>query len=290
MSQPCLATVRGELTQIKHLPPLSHTASRLLQVLSDEEIDIGELAEIIEQDSGVTARIIGLANSAFFGQVNPVNTIQNAIIRVLGLNIVKNLALGIAIAGAFDPRACQAFDLDEYWAHALGTALMGRLLARQISSDEAVDPDSVYLCGLLHQIGTLLLAHSFPGRFSSALTRLATNPDEDIRSLEREELGIDHVEAGEWLARRWHLPESVVNTVTSVGDEDYAGDYAAQVALVTSTGNWMQALLRGEPYPLAEDSSLDNLSRLNETSLSILETKFIDQFEELRATARLLSR
>jgi len=290
MSQSCLATVKGELTQIKHLPPLSHTASRLLQVLSDDNLDIKELAGIIEQDSGVTARIMGLANSAYFGQVNPVNTVQNAITRVLGLNMVKSLALGIAMAGAFDSRACQAFDLDQYWAHALGTALMGRLLARQISSDDAVDPDSVYLCGLLHHIGTLLLAHSFPGRFSSALTRLAANPDEDIRSLEREELGIDHVEAGEWLARRWHLPEAVVDTVTYVGDEDYAGDYAVQVSLVTSAGNWMQALLRGEPYPLAEDPSLNDLSGLDETPLSTMEKEFIDQFEELRATARSLSR
>jgi len=166
---------------------------------------------------------------------------------------------------------------------------MGRLLARQMSGDKMVDPDSVYLCGLLHHIGTLLLAHSFPGPFSSALTRLAAKPDGDIRSLERAELGIDHVEAGEWLARRWHLPEAVVDTVTFVGEKDYTGDYVAQVALVTTAGNWMQALQRGEPYPLAEDSSLNDRFGLNETSLATTEKKFINQFEELRATARSLS-
>ena len=91
---------------LEHLPPLTPVATRLLAVTSDPDLAINELAAIIEQDPPLTARILGLANSAFFGQVNPIFKVEHAIIRVLGLNMVRSLALSIALTGG--TVACQS--------------------------------------------------------------------------------------------------------------------------------------------------------------------------------------
>ena len=280
--------VSAALTQVKHLPPLSPTASRLLEATADPEIEIDDLAGIIFQDPALSARILGVANSAYFGQSQPINSVREAIIKVLGLNLVKSLAVSIALAGAFDPRACRGFDLAGYWYSSLATASLSRLLAMQHSGTHRPDADSSYLCGLLHNLGHLLLAHVFPQQLSTAIAECKQSPDQGLRALERRHLGIDQLQAGEWLARRWHLPEAVADVIGNLDDAEYQGPHALQRDIVSGACVWIGAVAGNDGQEMTEDARLQSLQGIGSESLLRVEQQFRSQCESLRSTARVL--
>ncbi len=212
---------------LKQLPPLSATAARLLELLSNENLSLAELSRVIGQDPSVTARILGVANSAYFGQVTPIHSVEEAVIRVLGLNMVKSLAFSIAVSGVFDTTRCRGFKLESYWYDSLATALLAREVCRHLNSAQVPDLDSVYLAGLLFDIGILVLVHLFPEDYASVLRSLA-----DAQRLERQEaeervIGISSQQAGAWLTDRWHLPPVVVRVLAQSPQEDTRCQVAA---------------------------------------------------------------
>ncbi len=280
------ALVRRELVAVKQLPPLSPTASQLLQLLADPDVEVEQLARVIEQDPGLTARVLGLANSAYFGQTRPILRVQEAIIRVLGLNLVKSLSFGIAMAGSFDTRACPRLDMGEYWYRSLAAAVLGRLVAQGVDAGYNLDSDGLYLCGLLHDIGLLLLAHVFPEGLNDALGAWDGAPDRDLLQLERQFLDTDHVLSGEWLARRWHLPEMVGDVIAYRERDDYEGDYATELCIVRGVDGWLRGT--GGERHLADIDCLRGLPGLDGRSLSAAEERFLDQADELQALARAL--
>lgn len=281
-------TVGSAFLGVKHLPPLSHTASRLLEAVADPDIEIDELAGIIAQDPPLSARLLGIANSAYFGQTRPVNSVREAIIRVLGLNLVKSLAVSIALAGTFDPGNCPGFDLADYWYSALATASLSRLLAMHYSAEHRPDVDSFYLCGMLHNLGYLLLAHVFPRQLSQVITEWTRNQGGDIRELERQYLDTDRLQAGEWLARRWHLPEAVADVIGRFDDAGYQGPHALHRDIVSSASQWVSFGCKTEGLDMADDRNLNSLPGIGDANLSHIGQLFQAQCEELYAAARVL--
>jgi HD-like signal output (HDOD) protein len=282
------STISGsDWLHIKYLPPLSVTANRLLGAVSDPEVEIQAVVDIINQDPGLAARIVGMANSAYFGLVEPIYSVRDAIIRVLGLNMVKSLALGVAINGVFRADRCPGFNLKEYWFRSISCAMLARMLAVTINSEERPDPDSVYLCGLLYSIGELLLAHLFPKEFSRVLTILRTTSGLEAAALQQEQLGIDAVAAGEWLVRRWHLPEAVIQVIGSQEPKECDPAYRCQGELVTGIFSWL--IRPPGSGGLAQEESLRRIAGLGETSILAAEASYMEQCQELEALSELLS-
>lgn len=277
----------SELMRIKYLPPLSVTATRLLAAVSDPEVEIQTVVDIISQDPGLAGRIVGMANSAYFGQVNPIYSVHDAIIRVLGLNLVKSLALGIAINGAFRADRCPGFDLHDYWFRSISCAILARMLAVAIRTEEGPDPEGVYLCGLLYNIGDLLLAHLFPKEFSRVLTILRTTPGSEPIALQQEQIGIDGVAAGEWLARRWHLPEVVAQVIGSQEAAECDPAYRSHADLISGVAGWLDR--PPGSYGLAQEDALRRIAGLEESSLQAAEANYSEQCQELEALSELLS-
>lgn len=242
--------VRDSVLSLDHLPPLSVTATRLLGVASDPDLEIAALAQIIEQDPALTARILGLANSAFFGQVRPVMNVEQAIIRVLGLNMVRSLALSLALAGSFDSRACRAFDPAAYWLTGLVTANLAAAVGRRLRGDAQRLPDTLYLCGLLHNLGALILTHLRPREMAQVFEASDAAAAGEATELERSLLGVDRWEAGGWLAYRWHLPEVVVHTLGNLGNPDYDGPHGSVIAVVHAARQWALGMSGGAPSTL----------------------------------------
>ncbi|MCB1857936.1 MAG: HDOD domain-containing protein [Gammaproteobacteria bacterium] len=270
-------------------PPLSRTASRILDVVGNPDVDVDQMAEIINQDPALTARILGLANSAYFGQIRAIATVREAIIRVLGLNMVKSLAISISMAGVFNPRLCKAFILEDYWYRALGGAMLARLIAQRISPEVQSDTESVYLCGLLHNLGELLLAHVFPDEFSKALEAVEEAPASNPYEMEREYVGIDQVQAGELLMRRWHLPDGVIEVIGSLELMDYQGRYRVDLEVVRSARSWISGDTHEAPPALMENRRLISIPGLDRRALSLIQEQFLDQREALRDLARVLA-
>lgn len=280
--------VLGKILRVRHLPPLSTTAEELLKALSDDEIDLKALAAIIERDPGLAARIVGLANSAYFAQPLPVYSVEEAIIRVLGLNMVKSLALGISVAGAFDLDRCPVFDLPGYWYRALACGQLARLLSFALPVAQRPDPGVLYLGGLFHNLGALLLAHVIGGEYADVLRRAVREPDR-LLEFEQEQLGLDHREAGAWLAGRWHLPAAIVAMMGRLGEAGYAGAYQTEVNLLNCVVERVSGVRTGQPNPLNECRWLSRVDGLERQQIPQIEETFLRQLDDLELLARQLA-
>ena len=288
MPEAQIEQVNYKFNRITTLPPLPKTATKLLSTMGDPDVTIDQVAKIIEQDPPLTARILGLANSAYFGQQREINTVREAIIRVLGMNLVKSLSLSIAMAGTFDTSACREFSVENYWYTSLGTATLARMIAQRASLSDTSIADSVYLCGLVHKLGQLLLANLFPEEVSAVLTEHRQKPDADLCPLERNTIGVDHMEAGEWLLNRWHLPEAVTQVVGFFGISEYNGLYRFHLTPIRTASHWVSAEISGRQVPLSADPAMFKVLGLDEAACSALEEKFFSQRDELQTVSRLL--
>lgn len=216
---------RARIQELLHLPPLAPVAQELLRELGRDEIDIPRLAQVIEKDPGLTARLIGVANSAYFSQRDPIYDLTTAIIRVLGLNLVKSLSLGIALSAPFDTSGCKAFQLDRYWYVAMLTSTLANQLAPQAKLEPGAG-DYLFLAGLLHNLGELVLAHCFKDEVCKVAYESHLQKDRTLAQLQSEIIGLTSAEAGVALGHKWHLPEKVVQVIghhlnTQYREEDW---------------------------------------------------------------------
>ena len=274
---------KQQILMLKQLPPLSATAVRLLDILSNDNLSLTDLAGVISQDPTVTARILGVANSAYFGQATPIHTVEEAIIRVLGLNMVKSLAFSIAISGVFNTANCQGFDLEAYWYRSLATAMLSREICRHLDESQQPDLDGVYLAGLLFDIGTLVLVHLFPDDYARVIKQLTESPDSNYHQLEETIVGISSQQAGAWLTDRWHLPPVVVRVVAQSSLENTLHEVTA-VSLAANLVRMREHLESALP-----DVS-PQLIGLTQEMLATIEEQSRLQDEELRTIANLMVR
>jgi len=201
------------ILETEDLPPLPQVATQLLTVIqSGDDTEQDRLRDIVEQDPGLTARVMGWANSAYFGTRGNVRNLDRAIFGIIGLRTTSSLVLSIVLSRVFNTRHCPSFDLTGYWYRSLLTAHCAREAAPL--NKPAMDPEDIFLGGLLHNLGLLLLVHLLPREMDALFESLGECDDADLRKAEKRELGLDHAEAGAILSQRWHLPEEVVNVIS----------------------------------------------------------------------------
>ncbi|MCU7932212.1 MAG: HDOD domain-containing protein [Candidatus Thiodiazotropha sp. (ex Codakia rugifera)] len=275
---------------MQHLPPLSATATRLLAMLGDDGFSLDDLAHVIGQDPGLSARILGLANSAYFGQTNPVLSIEDAIIRVLGLNMVKSLAFSIAVSGVFESSSCRSFDLKTYWSQSLSIAMLSRQISLAVDREHRLDSDGVYLAGLLFDMGVLILVHEFPEEYARVLLLSKQQSSQDRSCLEMELIGIDHRQAGAWLTHRWHLPEMIVKIIAQAGIGDDTSAYKKEIILVGSVAEWVKHGLVSDSEPAEIPSALKDCCGLSVEKLETIKARFVSKEEEIRVIANMLAK
>ncbi len=279
--------LREDILDLEHIPPLSMTASRLLEIAMDPDLEVTELADVIGQDPALCARILGLANSAFFAQPRPVVSVEEAIIRVLGLNMVRSLSLSIALAGSFDVGPCKGFDVADYWLSSLATAGLARDLAAALN-DEGLDPDTVYLCGLLHRLGEILLVHLRPAEMQRVYEQLAQDDAADFHALTAHWVGVDDRVAGDWLSRRWHLPVAVALVLGQVGARPPAPEMAAGMNALPRLVALARHVVDGIESGSAEAPDLSGVGIEEERAATILQG-LAARYEELRALAEMMA-
>lgn len=198
---------------ITALPPLPATAQRILTCFGDEFIDAKKVAEVVEGDPGICAKLLGLANSAYFGLAEPVNNIGEAISRVLGVDTVRSLVLAMAIQQSFNNRNCPGFDVERFWMQSLMTADCCKKIAAADEQLEDQDRDLAFSAGLCHNLGLMALVHMDPIRTGDVLSRY--HSDDQSNSLSEllvEEFGTDHNIITAELGRIWSLPEAMVTS------------------------------------------------------------------------------
>ncbi|MGI9236324.1 MAG: HDOD domain-containing protein [Woeseiaceae bacterium] len=196
---------------IMALPPLPATAQEILTCFGDEFIDAEQVASVVEGDAGICAKLLGLANSAYFGLSEPVNDMEQAISRVLGVDTVRSLVLAMAIQQSFSSKKCPAFDVERFWLMSLMTAECCKKIAAADDLGEGAERDLAYSAGLCHNLGLMALTHIEADRSCQVLM----HNDEQVQhgSLTQwfqEEFNTDHRIMTAELARLWSLPAPMV--------------------------------------------------------------------------------
>ncbi len=273
------------LTNIESLPPLEASKQELCQMVLQglDDIDVDKLVRAIERSPSLAAKIIGLANSAYYCTGDKIYSIEKAIIRVLGLKTIKNLVLGFSLAESFDAQACNSFDEYRYWQTALLTAGLNRDLCKLLRPD--LNPDTGYLVGLLFSIGQLALAHVVPDEYSDVLRSIDCY-DEKF-TIEKEKLGMHSGFIGGILAEKWSLPEEVVTTMVENMDPEYYGANWHYSLLTGINSRWIEANI----YSINDDYKfeLDYLERLG-LGIGEYEEAVCECFNNAIETAQLAKR
>lgn len=191
------------LAAVSALPSLPAVVSELMADLQSDGINLDVLAAKIAMDPALTARLLHLANSSFYGLPRQVDNVTDAV-TLLGLRNVRSLVTAAAIMGKLPLDAGSAIGFGSYWRHGIATALC----AQKIAGVLGLDPDRAYVAGLLHDIGRLVLASQFARTYRSTLEHHVCRGVPLVHA-ERLELGLDHAMVGSALAAHWKFPESI---------------------------------------------------------------------------------
>jgi HD-like signal output (HDOD) protein len=210
------------------LPSLRSIDSALRSLLNDDSRYISQIADIIRRDPSLTARLLRLVNSVYFGMSTPVSNLEEAVF-YLGLRQIRQLAMVTPIIEDFQKLAGNApLSWRDFWRHCIGTAI----LTREVwSSVQPSTDETDYVAGLVHDVGKIIMASTFPQHFNY-IYQPTWDDRSDVLQREKEILGIDHAELGALYLRRHNLPTILVETTLYHHVPEQAGTSAALAASV----------------------------------------------------------
>ena len=195
------------LAAANRLPKMPTVVMDLISAFADDDLDNETLAQKLSRDQGLVARVLRVANSPFYGLPRQIGTVQDAI-TVLGFANVRTLVTAAAIISQF-PRSNNAvFDLTAFWKHSIGVACCAKVLSVRAGHN----PNTAFICGLLHDIGRVLLACSYPEQYA-LIAEHRKIADCAWLDAERAVIGNDHAAIGSALAARWNFPEQIQQAV-----------------------------------------------------------------------------
>ncbi len=222
----------NKIKNIKTLPILPEIATQILQLQNDPDASVHSLSDIVAQDPALTSLILKYANSALFGLRGSVETVYDAILRVLGFDTVLHLAIGLSMGNSFKLDKSGPLGSRALWQHAVFSAAICQKLSQKCPVEFRPSPGQAYLAGLLHDIGYLVLASSFETEYFWLNKLIASKPEVPMTVIEYQLLGIHHTDLGCILLNNWNMPEFLNVTVVEHHNEDYLGPYCELSGLV----------------------------------------------------------
>ncbi len=189
------------LSKSKKLPTLPGIAIKILEAVQKERPDLQEIAEVLSTDPPLSAEVLKLINSPFFGLTRKVTSVFHAV-SMLGMNVVKNMALSFALVKNFSNNGQSDFDYPRFWKYSLTTAIAARMIAEKVAAETSED---AFFLGLLHDMGLLALARCLPDQYQLVVQEAEVG-NCSIHQAENQILGFDHMAIGRHLVRSWGLP------------------------------------------------------------------------------------
>ncbi|NLD14050.1 MAG: HDOD domain-containing protein [Gammaproteobacteria bacterium] len=232
------------------IPPLSLTAQKILQLRANPDTHIDELTAVIETDPALAAQVMSWAASPLYAAPCKICSIEDAITRVLGFDLVMNLALGLALGKKFSlPHTFRQDNID-YWKNALYSATLIEGLVRQMPAATRPEAGLAYLAGLLHNFGYLLLAQLFPSYFSLIQQYQTDHPEARTQQADQHLLGITREEICTSLMQIWGMPDELVVAVGQQNSLDYNDEHATYARLVQLAALLLTAADSADPAQL----------------------------------------
>ncbi len=261
------------LTQkIPKLPTLPPVADKIIQLINSNAAFVGSIVETIEKDPAISAKVIGFSNAAFYRMGDPVTTIRDAVMKV-GFDNIKSVALGISLLTIFkSEHGGGPHDYGNIIKHSVATGLISKEIVDIL---EWQDEGEVFTCGLLHDIGLLVMSAYFPDIYAHIMSKFRKSAV--FSDVEKEVCGFVHGEVGAWLADKWNLPETIYESVRFHHSPSKAVVNPAITAvvhvadIVAARNNYSPISMKG--YESALDKTAVKLLGMTEQTIADLESR-----------------
>jgi len=200
------------ITELSDLPSLPFVVHKLLRVVADRRSAARDLAQVISMDQALTAKVLKLVNSAFFGFSNKITTVSRSVV-ILGFHTIKTFALGISVFETANKvkNKSSELNIEELWKHSIAVAAGARVIARLTRYKL---PEEAFVAGLLHDIGKIILHQYMRKDFSEAI-KLSKEKEIPLIEAENKILQTNHEEVGSYLGERWKLPYPLRKAIDS---------------------------------------------------------------------------
>lgn len=195
------------------IPTIPEVVHRIMKLTQDPNVGTGEIGQAIAQDPEMSAKLLKVANSAFYGLRTPCLSAEHAS-TVLGMRVLKSIVSQVAVMDMFDSvEGGSAFDVRDLWEHSIRTGHVASFLHRKSTAPSEIESDELYMCGLLHDIGKMVLLDQMKGEYLEVVEASMKANIPSYR-LEQDRFGFTHTEVGGVLGSHWNLPEVVVDAIT----------------------------------------------------------------------------
>lgn len=194
--------------EIVELPTLPAVATTLIKLIEDPNSSASDLNQVLISDASLSAKILKLVNSPFYGFKVPVSSLKQAIV-ILGFRTIRSMAISASVMDLFDVFEMEGFSQEQFWVHSIGVATATSLIAEKLNTQS----DIAFVCGLLHDIGKLIMNQYSQNEFKEILLYARENNlcfyDAEVK------LNVDykHNEIGYYICQKWNLPEAIQKVI-----------------------------------------------------------------------------
>ena len=227
--------------KIDDLPTLPRTVLKITELVNDPKSSAKDLARVITDDQVLTARLLKLVNSSFYGFPERISTVTGAIV-LLGFDAIRNLLLTTSVFDLFaNHNRKKKQDQEKFWDHSLGCAVGAKVIGNYLRHDKI---EELFVSGLLHDIGKIVEMMYLSDEYTKVV---AVIDSENIlmTAAENKVLGYNHVEVGKLLAEKWNLPAKLVQVIAHHHQPANAGSFAMEAAIVHLADIFCRALNMG---------------------------------------------
>ena len=270
---------KAEIQKIKDLPTIPETFNRITRLLLDENSSIIELTKEISMDQALTAKILKIVNSAYYGFYRKISDLNDAV-ALLGFNEVKLMVMGVSVFEPFSSSIKDPKERYHFWEHSMLCSITAENIGEQIKC-EAKD---LSVAGLLHDIGKVVLDRYFHDEWCKYLDKQAGDSRPNME-VEQECLGVTHAEIGYLVAERWNLPPNLVECIKLHHDPDPESLYYNQICVI-SLANVLCKSIASETRPtenLEIPKDLIKVLNLDNSTLTAVLTNVIPRLKGIKA-------
>lgn len=262
------------IQRVQDLPTLPSTIVRIIELVEDPTSTSNDLAEVISKDQSISSVILRLVNSAFYGHMRQVSSISHAVV-ILGYKTVQTMALGVSIFHSSAGGKRSAFDRTGFWTHCIGVATISRKLLDRRKFRSGVDAETVFLSGLLHDLGKVVFDNYFNEEYARVV-ETAKAEKAWVRDIEERVFEMDHAEAGYYLARKWLFPSPVISAIrchhkpSDCEDDDVCKVTSAIVHIADHLCRKLGIGSGGDDAQVALDPNALSIADINEEDLAFV--------------------
>ncbi|MBL8724824.1 MAG: HDOD domain-containing protein [Planctomycetes bacterium] len=201
--------ILGLVNSTIELPTMPEVLVKLNEVMANPDASAEDVAKVVSRDPAVATNLLRIVNSAYYGLQVRVSSVSLAI-SVMGFNMTKKVALKAAVFSVFGKRRdkIQHFDPSAFWRHAIFTGVAARALGGESATFAAMHAEDLYIAGLLHDIGKIILMEKAAPKYLAMLRKAVQQQRSEIE-VEHEDFGFTHADVGSVLAIKWFLPEDL---------------------------------------------------------------------------------